>query len=154
MSDIKNNLKELKTNSVSPSQIKIIYSEMELKVSFDEFNEQMKDKASKSSVTSALHRKANKNDIELALSQKVDSNTLSTIELNLSNKLDIDHFESALNKVYEGRVERVELKSLKDVIGLKCDKVVFDQLLKDHNQLHGDIQSKHGNLINNVEDLE
>lgn len=50
----------------------------------------MKDKASKSSVSTALHRKANKNDVELALTQKVDTNTLSTLELTLSNKVDFD----------------------------------------------------------------
>lgn len=51
-------------------------------------------------------------------------------------------------------MERVELKSLKELISNKCEKVVFDQLLKDHNQLHGDLQNKLGNLNNSVEEME
>lgn len=40
------------------------------------------------------------------------------------------------------------------MIHQKCDKSIFDQLLKDHNHLHGDIQNKHSNLTNNLEDME
>lgn len=51
-------------------------------------------------------------------------------------------------------MERVELQSLKELINNKCEKVVFEQLLKDHNQLHGDLQNKYSNLSNTVEDLD
>jgi len=92
--DLNDKIKHLKTNTSSFSQfqteLKNLKEEIDLRVTIDEFNEQMKEKASKSSVSTALHRKANKNDIELALTQKVDTNTLSTIELNLSNKVDMD----------------------------------------------------------------
>lgn len=154
MDDIQVKVNEMKSLSITNNDFQHLKESLETKVSMDEFNEQMKEKASKSSVSTALHRKANKNDIELALSQKVDSNTLSTIELSLSNKVDIDSFESAINKVQDGRVERVELHSLKEMIYHKCEKSAFDTLLKDHNHLHGDIQNKHSNLTNNLEDLE
>lgn len=92
--DLNDKIKHLKTNTSSFSQfqteLKNLKEEIDLRVTIDEFNEQMKEKASKSSISTALHRKANKNDIELALTQKVDTNTLSTIELNLSNKVDMD----------------------------------------------------------------
>jgi len=90
--DLNDKIKHLKTNTstFSQTELKNLKEEIDLRVTIDEFNEQMKEKASKSSVSTALHRKANKNDIELALTQKVDTNTLSTIELNLSNKVDMD----------------------------------------------------------------
>lgn len=54
----------------------------------------------------------------------------------------------------DGRVERVEMQSIKELINNKCEKVLFDQLLKDHNQLHGDLQNKHSNLNNFVEEID
>jgi len=56
--------------------------------------------------------------------------------------------------VYDGRVERVEMQSIKELINNKCEKVLFDQLLKDHNQLHGDLQNKYSNLNNFVEEID
>lgn len=56
--------------------------------------------------------------------------------------------------MYDGRVERVEMQSIKELINNKCEKVLFDQLLKDHNQLHGDLQNKYSNLNNFVEEID
>jgi len=56
--------------------------------------------------------------------------------------------------VYDGRVERVEMQSIKELINNKCEKVLFDKLLKDHNQLHGDLQNKFSNLNNFVEEID
>lgn len=40
------------------------------------------------------------------------------------------------------------------MINNKCEKLAFEQLLKDHNQLHGDLQNKLSNLNNSVEEMD
>lgn len=75
-------------------------------------DEQLELKASKQSVSTALHRKANKADMEEALSLKLDADLITQINLNVEAKLSSDEFHKHLLHMRETLVDKQELYSI------------------------------------------
>lgn len=69
-----------------------IFEKLDQKVNLNEFDEQLSFKASKKSVTSALHLKLNKTDFETYMSLKADQTKVQSLENSLACKLDTQIF--------------------------------------------------------------
>jgi len=97
-------------------------------VSTLEFNEQLNSKASKQSVSNALHRKANKHDVETTLSSKADLSALHILSQQVDCKIDLEVFEKQMTRVLDSRAESNDLFLIKEQLSMKADKNNFDSI--------------------------
>lgn len=69
-----------------------IFDKIDQKVNINDFDEQLSNKASKKSVTNALHLKLNKSDFETYMALKADNSIIQSLENKISNKLETQAF--------------------------------------------------------------
>lgn len=75
---------------------------------FAEIDEQLNDKASKSSVAQALHRKVNKTDISEEISKKIDVHDFNRLMTLLDQKVDLASFEKVVQTI-NNKADRFEI---------------------------------------------
>lgn len=98
-----------------------LLEKIDQKVNYIEFDEQLSNKASKKSVTSALHLKLNKTDFETYMSLKADQTKVTSIENSLLNKLDTQVFNQYIGKMIDDSMKSNEVNKLKIELENKAD---------------------------------
>lgn len=73
--------------------------------------EQLNDKASKSSVAQALHRKVNKTDLDDEITKKADVNDLTRVMQVLDTKVDLVNFEKIVQTI-NNKADKFEVQSV------------------------------------------
>jgi len=108
-------------------------------------------KASKQSVSNALHRKANKHDVESTLSTKADLSAMNVLSQQLDCKMDLEIFEKQITKLLDNRGERNELFLIKEQISLKADMNYFESIQYEFAALKQEIMLKQAELNKDFE---